>query len=99
MRNETEQEQVFEVGNRLRVQINAGVADVLMVRGEKMNALDQAMFDALIETGERLCEHPGLRAVVFSGEGKAFCAGLDMGRFQGMAASEGQSHELRLMPR
>nr|NDG60795.1 hypothetical protein [Betaproteobacteria bacterium] len=49
MRNETEQEQVFEVGNRLRVQINAGVADVLMVRGEKMNALDQAMFDALIE--------------------------------------------------
>ncbi|NCV60418.1 MAG: hypothetical protein EBW52_03285, partial [Betaproteobacteria bacterium] len=58
MRNETEQEQVFEVGNRLRVQINAGVADVLMVRGEKMNALDQAMFDALIETGARIIVHP-----------------------------------------
>ncbi|NCW24408.1 MAG: crotonase/enoyl-CoA hydratase family protein, partial [Betaproteobacteria bacterium] len=60
---------------------------------------DQAMFDALIEAGEHLCQVSDLRAVVLSGQGKAFCAGLDMGRFEGMASAQGQSHELRLMPR
>ena len=62
-----------------------GVADVRLVRADKMNALDRAMFEALVDTGERLCTQPGLRAVVLSGEGRAFCAGLDMGRFQEMA--------------
>jgi enoyl-CoA hydratase/carnithine racemase len=59
----------------------AGVADVRLARADKMNALDEAMFDALIQAGERLKGEPGLRAVVLSGEGKAFCAGLDMGNF------------------
>ena len=76
-----------------------GIADVRLVRGEKMNALDDAMFDALIEAGEALRTLPGLRGVVLSGQGKAFCAGLDMGRFQAMAGQPGASHALRLMPR
>jgi enoyl-CoA hydratase/carnithine racemase len=59
-----------------------GVADVRLTRADKMNALDEAMFDALIETGTRLKEDRAVRAVVISGEGKAFCAGLDMGNFQ-----------------
>ena len=53
-----------------------------------MNALDDAMFAALIETGERLKTEAGVRAVVLSGEGRAFCAGLDMGSFQAMASGE-----------
>jgi enoyl-CoA hydratase/carnithine racemase len=55
-----------------------------------MNALDNAMFEALIQTGERLKGEAGLRAVVLSGEGRAFCAGLDMGNFQAMASGERQ---------
>lgn len=74
--------------DRVRVEIEAGVADVRLVRSEKMNALDNAMFSALVETGERLKTEPGLRAVVLSGEGRAFCAGLDMGSFQAMASGE-----------
>lgn len=58
-----------------------GVAQVRLNRPNKMNALDPAMFDALIETGERLRTLPGLRAVVLTGEGRAFCAGLDLGSF------------------
>ncbi|MFO1115659.1 MAG: crotonase/enoyl-CoA hydratase family protein [Beijerinckiaceae bacterium] len=61
-----------------------GVADVRMIRADKMNALDEAMFSGLIEAGEKLASMKGLRAVVLSGEGRAFCAGLDMGRFQDM---------------
>jgi enoyl-CoA hydratase/carnithine racemase len=70
--------------NRISVEIKDGVADVTLTRGDKMNALDPAMFKAIIETGERLKTEKGLRAVVLSGEGRAFCAGLDMGNFAKM---------------
>ena len=56
-----------------------GVAQVRMIRADKMNALDPAMFDTLIEAGEVLHSMPGLRAVVLAGEGRSFCAGLDLG--------------------
>lgn len=72
---------------RVRVtMLEGGVADVRLVRTDKMNALDEAMFSALIDTGERLKGQAGLRAVVLSGEGRAFCAGLDMGAFGRMAS-------------
>lgn len=88
---------------RIRVTLTDGVADVRLNRADKMNALDQAMFDALIDTGRSLAGQRELRAVVISGEGRAFCAGLDMGRFEKMAApAQGASRpsdELRLGPR
>src|SRR5450631_2086111 len=70
--------------DRVAVSISSGVADVRMVRADKMNALDAAMFEALVATSDRLSREKGLRAVVLSGEGRAFCAGLDMGRFSAM---------------
>jgi len=73
---------------RIRVDMQGGVADVRLIRSDKMNALDDAMFSALVETGERLKTLKGLRAVVLSGEGRAFCAGLDMGNFGKMTSGE-----------
>ncbi|SOY52665.1 crotonase/enoyl-CoA hydratase family protein [Cupriavidus taiwanensis] len=73
---------------RILVTVEGGVADVRLNRPDKMNALDQAMFDALIETGEQLARLPDLRAVVLSGAGRAFCAGLDMGRMAGMLSDD-----------
>lgn len=88
---------------RIRVTMTDGVADVRLNRPDKMNALDLPMFDALIDTGRSLIGQPGLRAVVVSGEGRAFCAGLDMGRFEKMAAPAAGvtsvADELRLGPR
>ena len=63
------------------VEIEDGVADVRLNRPEKYNALSQAMFKAIIETGERLRDEKSLRAVVLSGNGRGFCAGLDMDSF------------------
>ncbi|WP_394729726.1 crotonase/enoyl-CoA hydratase family protein [Altererythrobacter sp. GH1-8] len=60
---------------------NDGVAQVRLVRADKMNALDPAMFDAIIEAGDQLATMSGLRAVVLAGEGRAFCAGLDVSGF------------------
>jgi enoyl-CoA hydratase/carnithine racemase len=57
--------------DRVRVTISDGVADVRLVRAE------------------RLAHEKGLRAVVLSGEGRAFCAGLDMGRFAAMKEKGG----------
>jgi enoyl-CoA hydratase/carnithine racemase len=71
--------------DRVRITIEGGVADVKMVRVDKMNALDNAMFEALVAAGERLKTEKGVRCVVLSGEGRAFCAGLDMGNFGRMA--------------
>ncbi|HTO39938.1 MAG TPA: crotonase/enoyl-CoA hydratase family protein [Rhizomicrobium sp.] len=76
------------MSDRVNVTMDGGVADVRLVRADKMNALDGAMFDALIAAGEALKTQKGLRAVVLSGEGRAFCAGLDMGSFAQMAGKD-----------
>lgn len=55
-----------------------GVADVRLVRTDKMNALDNLMFAGIAEAIAQLKEMKGLRVVVLSGEGRAFCAGLDL---------------------
>src|SRR4030081_2174175 len=75
--------------DRVKVTMSDGVADVRLVRADKMNALDAAMFDALVATSGRLAREKGVRAVVLSGEGRAFCAGLDMGRFSAMNENGG----------
>jgi enoyl-CoA hydratase/carnithine racemase len=69
---------------RVSISITDGVADVRLVRADKMNALDAAMFEALIGASDRLSGEKAVRAVVLSGEGRAFCAGLDMDRFAAM---------------
>lgn len=58
--------------------LDGGIADVRLIRSDKMNALDGAMFAGIAEAIAVLERTAGLRVVVLSGEGKAFCAGLDM---------------------
>jgi enoyl-CoA hydratase/carnithine racemase len=67
--------------DRVRVSIEAGVAHVRLNRPEKRNGLDLPLFEALVATGERLRDDRAVRAIVLSGEGKAFCAGLDFQAF------------------
>jgi enoyl-CoA hydratase/carnithine racemase len=76
------------MSDRISVTIDKGVADVRLTRADKMNALDNAMFEALVTTGEAVSKDESVRCVVLSGEGRAFCAGLDMGNFGQMASGE-----------
>lgn len=70
------------VNDRVTIDLGEdGVAQVRLVRSDKMNALDHEMFERIIEAGSVLQRMKGLRAVVLSGEGKAFCAGLDLSNF------------------
>jgi enoyl-CoA hydratase/carnithine racemase len=73
------------MADRVTVSIEGGVADVRLSRPEKLNAIDRAMFTALAETGRALAAECSVRAVVLSGEGRAFCAGLDFASFMAMA--------------
>ncbi len=74
-----------QVAERVLCTIDRGVADVRLDRPDKLNALDDAMFTALAQTGAALRSEPGLRAVVLSGNGRSFCAGLDRTAFAAMA--------------
>jgi enoyl-CoA hydratase/carnithine racemase len=74
---------------RVVTSIEDHVAHVRLNRPEKRNGLDLAMFEALIDAGERIARDPSVRAVVLSGEGKAFCAGLDWMAFLAMGQEAG----------
>lgn len=76
------------MSDRISVAISAGIAEVRLNRPDKINALDQAMFQAIVDVGESLKGDAAVRVVVLSGEGRGFCAGLDFGSFQAMAGGK-----------
>jgi len=71
--------------DRVALTIADGIAHVRLTRGDKLNALDPAMFEALAAVIARLAEATDVRCVLLSGEGRGFCAGLDMAAMAGMA--------------
>ena len=72
----------MQPNNRVAIDLgDDGVAQVRLTRGDKMNALDHEMFERIVEAGHVLHKMKGVRAVVLSGEGRAFCAGLDLSNF------------------
>ncbi|MEM7780906.1 MAG: crotonase/enoyl-CoA hydratase family protein [Pseudomonadota bacterium] len=77
-----DQTETLMSNDRISIELSSqGVAQVRMVRGDKMNALDPEMFEAIIQAGHILHKAKGARVVVLSGEGRAFCAGLDTASF------------------
>jgi enoyl-CoA hydratase/carnithine racemase len=80
------------MSDSLTVEIANGIAEVRLNRPERKNALTLDLFEALAAAGERLKTEPGLRAVILSGAGGDFCAGLDLGVMTAMA---GRLDEMR----
>ena len=72
--------------DRITMTHTGGVVEVRMNRPDKMNALDRGMFEGLVDAGHALIADRTARAVVLSGEGRAFSAGLDFMSFMAMAA-------------
>ena len=73
--------------DRVAVTYSDYVAHVRLTRADKLNAVDEAMIDAIIEAGQMVAVSDA-RAVVISGEGKGFCAGLDIMSFATLAQSD-----------
>ncbi len=74
---------------RVTISIDDHVADVRFNRPDKINALDGEQFAAIVDAGEELKGNLDVRAVVVSGNGRGFCAGLDFSSFQQMAGGGG----------
>ena len=78
----------LQIRNRVRLKMEGAIAHVRLARAEKMNAIDGEMFRALAETIEVLA-HTDAKVIVLSGEGRAFCAGLDRATLQDMIGDRG----------
>src|SRR5262245_51591115 len=70
--------------DRVVTSLDSGVAHVELARPDKLNALDLAMFEALVAAGQKLAQDNQVRAVLLSGQGRSFCAGLDFMSFAGL---------------
>jgi enoyl-CoA hydratase/carnithine racemase len=68
---------------RVSIAVDGGIADVRLNRPDKLNALDPAMFTALSEASAAVAGRAGVRVVVLSGNGRGFCAGLDIASLGG----------------
>lgn len=69
------------MNDRVKITRNEHVAEVMLNRPEKYNALDMQMFEALGAAADTLAQETELRAVILHGAGKSFCAGIDVGVF------------------
>jgi enoyl-CoA hydratase/carnithine racemase len=69
------------MSTRLQISIEDHVAEVLLNRPEKHNAVDMRTFDELAAAADRLAAESSVRAVVLSGAGDNFCAGIDVNIF------------------
>lgn len=63
--------------DRVLLDVRDGVAYATLNRPEKYNGLDLPMLQALAATPRRIAADRTVRAVVLTGAGRAFCAGLD----------------------
>ena len=70
------------------ISIENHIADVRFNRPEKLNALSMDMFAAINDMLKRLQRENSVRVVVLSGEGKGFCAGLDMENFAALGSQD-----------
>jgi enoyl-CoA hydratase/carnithine racemase len=66
------------------VEVEDRIATVTLNRPEKLNAVSPAVFDGLYDAGRQVAEDDRVRAVILRGEGRAFCAGLDLDALQGL---------------
>jgi enoyl-CoA hydratase/carnithine racemase len=78
----------------VKITIKDHVADVRLNRPEKYNALSPQMFKAIVEAGKAVAKDASIRAVVLSGEGRGFCAGMDFQGFVEMGKGKDGSFDL-----
>jgi enoyl-CoA hydratase/carnithine racemase len=71
----------------VKITIEGGVADVRLNRPDRYNSLSPEMFEAVVTAGQSIDANRSVRAVVLSGEGKGFCAGLDFETFTKVQSS------------
>lgn len=70
------------------IEQQGGVVELRLNRPDKRNAVDSAIMGGLLDAIEQIKADNSARVVVLSGEGKGFCAGLDMASFGDMVSGD-----------
>jgi enoyl-CoA hydratase/carnithine racemase len=64
----------------IRYETEQGVLTITLNRPERLNAFNSQMRDELLDALDKADADDDIRAIVFTGEGRGFCAGADLGR-------------------
>lgn len=81
----------------LATQTQGAVFEIVLNRPDKRNAIHWPLLEAIgaaIDEAERA---PGVRLVVFRGEGSGFSAGIDLAAFEGLGATYGENWPSRML--
>src|SRR2546426_12491895 len=78
--------------DRVLVEIAGGVGTLTLNRPEKLNAFDRALCDELTDALRMLAQSDGVRAMVITGAGRAFCAGADLAVLEADGPEIGRAH-------
>lgn len=70
----------------------AGVANLILARPEKKNALDRRAADELAKYLRAISDSPTIRAVLITAEGEDFCAGADLESLSAMRDATPDQH-------
>ena len=73
------------LSERVEIRIDEQVAEVMLNRPDKYNALDLDTFYALDEAARTMAGEASVRAVVLHGAGENFCAGIDISVLKGQS--------------
>ncbi|CAM2785707.1 enoyl-CoA hydratase [Legionella steigerwaltii] len=74
---------------------NHGILTLTLNRPEKLNALSSEVLDALEESFHYAKSNPKVKALMITGNGKAFCAGADINRLAECTAQTGYEFACR----
>jgi enoyl-CoA hydratase len=69
----------------VRLEVSGGIATITLAQPEKLNALDDIMVELLGRYADAIDSDRSVRAVILTGEGKAFCAGGDIAAWGGLS--------------
>ncbi len=75
---------------RVTLTVENHVGIVKFNRADKMNALDDAQIDAIMNVSVAIQSDARIRAVVLAGEGRAFCAGIDVSTLANAIGNDGK---------
>ncbi len=65
--------------------VESGIATITLSRPERLNAFTRGAAATMIAAVDRVDADDGVRAVVVTGAGRAFCAGVDLSKDPGNA--------------
>lgn len=80
---------LVEIEELVKFEIKDRIGHIMLNRPDKLNALSKELVEQVIQTFDKLLQDDVVKAIVLSGNGKAFCAGGDIESMRNMSDANG----------